>query len=75
MSATNGTAETRPRHRLGFVGVHIGAGQHSETRHYLSICSAACAAAVKVRGSNVFASDREGVISGPFYYVFKSRNT
>ena len=35
---------------LGFVGVHIGAGTHSETRTptYLAICSAACAAAIKV---------------------------
>jgi taspase (threonine aspartase 1) len=33
----------------GFVGVHIGAGQHSEARTplYLSICSQACARAVQ----------------------------
>jgi len=34
---------------FGFVGVHIGAGQHSEARTplYLSICSAACKKAVQ----------------------------
>lgn len=35
---------------IGFVGVHIGAGQHSEARTpvYLAICSRACNAAVDV---------------------------
>ena len=34
--------------REGFVGVHIGAGQHSElrTQLYLAICSEACQVAV-----------------------------
>ncbi len=34
----------------GFVGVHIGAGQHSEARTpvYLAICARACAAAVDI---------------------------
>jgi len=36
--------------REGFVGVHIGAGQHAESRTqlYLSICSEACKVAVDV---------------------------
>ena len=36
--------------REGFVGVHIGAGQHAESRTqlYLSICSDACREAIKV---------------------------
>lgn len=36
--------------REGFVGVHIGAGQHSEarTKLYLSICSAACQVGINV---------------------------
>ena len=36
--------------REGFVGVHIGAGQHSEARTqlYLSICSEACRVGVEV---------------------------
>ena len=36
--------------REGFVGVHIGAGQHAESRTqlYLSICSEACKVAVGV---------------------------
>ena len=36
--------------REGFVGVHIGAGQHAESRTqlYLSICSQACSEAIKV---------------------------
>ena len=36
--------------REGFVGVHIGAGQHSEARTatYLSICAAACKVGVEV---------------------------
>ncbi len=35
---------------VGFVGVHIGAGQHSEARTaaYLGICASACARAIKV---------------------------
>ena len=42
--------------REGFVGVHIGAGQHAESRTqlYLSICSDACRKAVDVlrKGGN-----------------------
>lgn len=42
--------------REGFVGVHIGAGQHAESRTqlYLSICSEACRVAVDVlrKGGN-----------------------
>ena len=36
--------------REGFVGVHIGAGQHSEQRtpFYLDICKSACAKGVQV---------------------------
>ena len=36
--------------REGFVGVHIGAGQHAESRTqlYLKICSDACRVAVDV---------------------------
>jgi taspase (threonine aspartase 1) len=36
--------------REGFVGVHIGAGQHAESRTqlYLQICSDACKVAVDV---------------------------
>ncbi len=43
-AATNASHGTN----VGFVGVHIGAGQHSETRTpvYLSICSRACQVAV-----------------------------
>ena len=35
--------------REGFVGVHIGAGQHAESRTdlYLSICAQACKVAVE----------------------------
>lgn len=38
-----------PPPREGFVGVHIGAGQHSEARTaaYLAICAAACQRAVR----------------------------
>lgn len=34
----------------GFVGVHIGAGQHSEakTSQYLSICAKACQVAIDI---------------------------
>lgn len=45
--------------REGFVGVHIGAGQHSEARTqlYLSVCSAACRVAVEVLRSGGSAVD------------------
>jgi len=51
----------------GFVGVHIGAGQHSEarTRLYLDICAAACQAGVDVLregGSALDAAERATLI-------------
>jgi len=51
----------------GFVGVHIGAGQHSEARTalYLDICSAACQAAIQVLregGSALDAAEKSTIV-------------
>ena len=44
---------------VGLVGVHIGAGQHSEARTstYLAICSNACSKAVQVLREGGSAAD------------------
>ena len=45
--------------REGFIGVHIGAGQHSElrTKLYLEICAQACAVGVEMLKSGGSAVD------------------
>ena len=48
----------------GFVGVHIGAGQHSEARTslYLSICAKACQVAIDIlkEGGSAIEAATEG---------------
>ncbi len=52
--------------RDGFVGVHIGAGQHSEarTQAYLAVCAAACqrAVAVLARGGTALEAATEATM-------------
>lgn len=53
-------------HGLGFIGVHIGAGQHAEARtpKYLSICAEACAKGIEIlrKGGNALDAATEATM-------------